>query len=487
MPDFLNRGTVLPFLLLAGFSPVPASSVEDSARGDTAGIAVGILDFIERSARNDLQFQEILIEQLELQYRRTLAVPPRDLVLSVRGELGLSLDGEPQTGLDAGITQLFPRTGSSVSLDWQRRSFGSIGAQNDVTLQAGVDIARNAFGRDVRWADTLAGLENEVARHQIIEAYEEYLAAILERYYQWAAAWESMRAARVAMDEAGRLVENTERKQRSQIAYQVDVDKTKLQLLGERQRLLEAEDSYDRLTLEIAHSLGYPPGARLLPDSASLHLQADGDWEDEQRTFFASGRTMRVLSLFEERDSLATVQAADNLLPSAQVFTGIGWGDGPGSVAENTRGFVGVSFDLGWKRPHERAERQLARIEWGRSKLATQHRQGRLRTDLDALRRELRARDELLLLARERETLTDTIHRAENEEYRNGRSDINDLIRALEDFQNARFQRISREIERNMLIVEWRRVTDQLVTARDAESTPMPKLEDWIPGEDAGR
>jgi len=182
--------------------------------------------------------------------------------------------------------------------------------------------------------------------------------------------------------------------------------------------------------------------------------------------------------LLSERDSLAARRAADGLLPSAQVFSGIGWGDGPGGTAENTRGFVGVAFDFGWNRPQEKARAQIARIEWGRGQLASRNRQSRLRTDLDALRRELSGRDALLELAREREALTEAVLTAENEEYTYGRSDINDLIRALEAVQAARSERIRLEIERSMLVVEWRRVTDRLVGERTLEATPVPAEDD---------
>ncbi len=472
-------GIVLATAVLAQ-PPVVVPAPDPDSVG--AGTPVGLREFIERSARNDPMFEEILIEELELGYRRTLSVPARDLVLSVRSELGLNLEGEPQAGLDAALTGIFPASGASVSLAWQRRSFGSTGAQNDVALQAGVDIARNAFGRGYRWTDSLAGLENIVARHQIIEAYEEYLAALLERFYRWASAFESIRAARAAVQEAGRLVDNTEAMRRSRIAYQVDVDKARLQMLGKRQRLLEAEDAFHRLTLSIAYSLGLPGDVRIYPDSAFLHISAEGDREAEQRAFLDSGRTMRILSRLEERDSLAAILAADALLPSAQVFTGVGWGDGPGSLSENTRGFVGLSVDWGWNRPREKASVDLARLEWGRRKLATQNRQGALRTDLDALRARIRAQAALLDLTRQRLELTESILRAETEEYRYGRSDINDFIRALEDFQEARFQRINSEIERDLLIVEWRRVTDQLVVERDTGRTPRRGLEDLVPG-----
>jgi hypothetical protein len=174
--------------------------------------------------------------------------------------------------------------------------------------------------------------------------------------------------------------------------------------------------------------------------------------------------------LLSERDSLAARRAADGLLPSAQVFSGIGWGDGPGGTAENTRGFVGVAFDFGWNRPQEKARAQIARIEWGRGQLASRNRQSR--------RRELSGRDALLELAREREALTEAVLTAENEEYTYGRSDINDLIRALEAVQAARSERIRLEIERSMLVVEWRRVTDRLVGERTLEATPVPAEDD---------
>uniref|UniRef100_B3ENP6 Uncharacterized protein n=1 Tax=Chlorobium phaeobacteroides (strain BS1) TaxID=331678 RepID=B3ENP6_CHLPB len=55
----------------------------------------------------------------------------------------------------------------------------------------------------------------------------------------------------------------------------------------------------------------------------------------------------------------------------------------------------------------------------------------------------------------------------EKKNYSLGKAGLNDLIDEVNRLEEHRFNRISREIEKQKLIVEWKRLTDTLVRKKD--------------------
>ncbi len=446
-----------------------SDSVPDSGRHLT------LEAFIEQASRRDSVFQEILIDELTLQYQRTLALPPRDLVLSVRGEFGLSLDGTPRPDLTASLERLFPLQGASMALQFESVSRSAADRNNELSLVFGMELARNAFGRSTQMLDKLTGMETEIARHQIVEAYEDYLASLIVSYYRWTAAWESVKAAQSAVEEGEKLLTNIQSKQRSHIAYQVDVDKARFQLLGKQESRVSAQDEYDGLTLHIARAVGGNPDG-LRPDSVGLHRDGNIDVQREREAFFESGRTESILRLLQDRDSLALERAADNLLPSLQAYGGLGLGDSEPTVAENTRAFVGLSLGYSFQKSREKATVEVTKLTSQKQRLAAGNARSRLVADLESLFQTIEAQKVAIGLSEQRLILAQSISDAESRDYIYGRADINDLIQALNTLQETRFSKIRQEIELDILLVEWRRLTDQLVSRREAFERSLPAV-----------
>jgi outer membrane protein TolC len=191
----------------------------------------------------------------------------------------------------------------------------------------------------------------------------------------------------------------------------------------------------------------------------------------------AESRTDSILRLLEARDSVAWLRAADDLLPSARLYGGLGWNDAGSGAAENTRVFLGIDFGLALGRSKEKARAKVARIDLEQRKLGSGGLRTALRADLGELAERLAAQRRAVELARERRALSESILEAENREYSFGRTDINDLIQALNTLQESRFAAISQAIRLDALRVEWLRLTDRLVTKKDLERTPIPQLD----------
>jgi hypothetical protein len=251
------------------------------------------------------------------------------------------------------------------------------------------------------------------------------------------------------------------------VAYQVDVDKGHFQLLGKQDRFLSARRDYSNLSKQIARAIRDADPESLVPDTAGLHMASEIHYENEQKRFFKESRTESVLQLLNTKDSLEMDRTADNLLPYARIYAGIGLDDDTPDLKENTRAFVGLDFDIPFQRSKEKAALKVSRVDLEKRKLSTANIRTRLKTDFGILQERLEAQKAAIDLAEKRLALAQDILKAESKEYTYGRTDINDLIIALNTFQEARFTKISYEIGLDVLLVEWQRLTDRIVTKND--------------------
>jgi outer membrane protein TolC len=128
---------------------------------------------------------------------------------------------------------------------------------------------------------------------------------------------------------------------------------------------------------------------------------------------------------------------------------------------------VGLDFDIPFQRSKEKAALKVSRVDLEKRKLSTANIRTRLKTDFGILQERLEAQKAAIDLAEKRLALAQDILKAESKEYTYGRTDINDLIIALNTFQEARFTKISYEIGLDVLLVEWQRLTDRIVTKND--------------------
>ncbi|MBU0634022.1 MAG: hypothetical protein KKA52_03050, partial [Candidatus Omnitrophica bacterium] len=158
-------------LMFAGILP----AAENDKTADTPDMSriLGVEEFVKLAAQNDTRFEEILIDELALQYRKDLNLPARDLILSIKAQYDFFLSQdreEPESTVS--LEKLFPYFGTSFSASYKSApSFSSQANSSEFTFSISQPIAKNAFGSATRLQDKIIGLETDVARHQIIEAY----------------------------------------------------------------------------------------------------------------------------------------------------------------------------------------------------------------------------------------------------------------------------------------------------------------------------
>ena len=164
-----------------------------SIESNAATQKLALSDFIQKATVNDGTFEEILIDQLSLLYRREALLPDSDVIADIKLKHNFKLDRISNTPeASVSLNKLFPLRGTELSLAFDKTP-ATLSSKESSSLQFLISqpIARNAFGKSVQLSDDIIEIENEITRYQIIEAYEDYLASLTSAYYNWYSAYET--------------------------------------------------------------------------------------------------------------------------------------------------------------------------------------------------------------------------------------------------------------------------------------------------------
>lgn len=435
---------------------------------------ISVEEFIEIACEKDTAFTQILIEELKLKYKKALALPAEDLVLSVESQYNFRFNpSERDTESTISLSKLFPYTGTEFSTEYTSSvSSTTRNVSSGFTLELSQAIARNAFGRNTRLLDKITGIEIDVARFQIVEAYEAYLASLIQLYYDWYSAYENLKTAVNSYDDNLKLLENMKEREKNRIALPIDVNKISLQVSAKKENLIILQNEYDDYFTRIKEAIRYQEDVPLQPQESSLHTDLAIEFEADYETFKTSSRTTIVLKLLEDQSSLEVDKYADELLPSINLILGYAW-DGSGYGIENSErvAYTGVSID--WPLPGQvkRADYETSKIDLRQTKLSSETIHARLHTDLKNLNNQMQKEKDLISVAKEKVILAENIVRDEKQNYSLGRSTLNDLIDEINKLESNKFNKITHDILLRKLTVEWLRLTDTLIKKSDIVDT----------------
>jgi len=117
------------------------------------------------------------------------------------------------------LSKLFPYNGTQLSLSYNKTASSQVTA-DDSSLQFLITqpIAKNAFGNGTVLQDKIIGIENDIRRYQIVEAYEDYLASLTAAYYNWYSAYENLKVGQSSYKSNQKLMANIRDRQRQKIA-----------------------------------------------------------------------------------------------------------------------------------------------------------------------------------------------------------------------------------------------------------------------------
>ena len=427
-------------------------------------------EFIDLAVRNDTEFEKILIDELSLQYEKDLGLPADDLVLEIKGQHDLMLSQErAETGGSVALARLFPYTGTSVETEYTTASsYTSTENATTLTVEVSQPIAQNAFGKATRLKDKIIGVELDVARHQIIEAYEDYLAAVITGYYIWYEAYENLNIGESSYNENLKLLDNIKERQKSNIALAIDVNKVHLQVLAKKEKLIELKEEYANALNFIEQATRYDGKESLVPHEPEVYKDVTVVFEEDFEKFKDAGRTCQVLNLLEQKSKLEVDEEADDLLPSINVLVGYNIKGRDFEIEnEDNMAYAGITVAWPFGDQVDRAEYETSKITLEKTKLTNTGTRFGLYTDIKDLSIQINSEKELLNIAKEKIGLAKSILKDETENYSFGKVTLNDYIDAVNVLDNNRFNEVLHDSQHKKLLVEWLRMTDRLVSKSD--------------------
>lgn len=315
----LKRNILPAFLLLtANAVALPAIAASDTKRP-----ALPLKEFIQQAAHNDVTFETILIDQLTLKYRRDILLPDSDVIMDVKYKHNFYLNqnrSKPEAVVS--LSKLFPYNGTQLSLSYNKTASG-LTTTDTSNLQFLITqpIAQNAFGKGTGLQDEIIGIENDIRRYQIVEAYEDYLASLTAAYYNWYSAYENLKVGQSSYKSNQRLLQNILERQKQNIALPVDVNKIKLLLIEKSENLIVLREIFDAYSNLIFKAIRYTGTIPYIPTAPGRPV-ATVKFEADYKNFTRNSRTYATLNLLERQGTMQVKKAADDLLPSTNLLLG---------------------------------------------------------------------------------------------------------------------------------------------------------------------
>lgn len=426
---------------------------------------LALKEFIQQATINDVTFETILIDQLSLKYRRDILLPDSDVIMDVKYQHNFYLNqNSNKAEATVSLSKLFPYNGTQLSLSYNKAASATT-TTDDSSLQFLITqpIAKNAFGNGTELQDQIIGIENDIRRYQIVEAYEDYLASLTSAYYNWYSAYENLKVGQSSFKSNQKLMANIRDRQRQKIALPIDVNKMQLLLIGKKENLIvlqEIYDSYSNLIFKAIRHKDAIPYIPATPGRPVSNMQFDTDYKN----FTQSSRTYETLHMLEQQGTIEVKKAADDLLPSTNLLLGYQLDGEEWGIQNQERSyFAGISVRWPIGRSVDKAKQSIAKIEHKKTILSNQNKYEDLHTNLKNLYLQIQREQKLISVAKKKIILAESILKDEAENYSFGKVTLNDYIVAVNRVDENRFSYTEHSVQLNKLLVEWLRLTDQLV------------------------
>lgn len=453
---------ILPALaiILSGISSHSAIAASPSKT-----VILSLKEFIQTATKNDVAFETILIDQLALKYRRDVLLPDSDIILDVKYQHNFYLGqnrNKPESTIS--LSKLFPYNGTQLSLNYTKTASALTDTDNsNLQFLVTQPIAKNAFGNATRLQDQIIGIENDIRRYQIIEAYEDYLASLTTAYYNWYSAYENLKVSKSSYRSNQKLMANILERQKQNIALPIDVNKMELLLIGKKENLIILQEIYDNYTNLIIKAIGNKSNSTLIPASPERPT-SKFNYTSSYENFTQNSRTYHALNLLEQQGTMQVKKAADDLLPSTNLLLGYQLDGKEWGIKNQQKSyFAGISLRWPIGRSVDKAKQKIAQIEYKKTILSNQDKYEELRVNLKNIFQQIQREEKLIAVAKKKITLSERILKDEAENYSFGKVTLNDYIIAVNRLDENQFSYTEHNVKLNKLLIEWLRLTDQLV------------------------
>jgi hypothetical protein len=430
--------------------------------------------FLAEAVAVDANLEPIVAERLRERFHRDLSAPDRRYLVHVRGEYGVPTGGGGATSsLVASVEKELTDTGTRLTVAETDRDLSDRRERlTSVTLEQ--PLYRNAFGENGRLLERILDDERRLIFLEVVESYEAYVASLVGVYLDFRSAYLQVRVARRLHADARTLLDQVERKRRLGIARSLDVDRIRYEVLSRREELLVAEAELASQRTEIAGRTGRDATTLFVP-TVDPFLDADGaDYATQARIALESGRSMTLVALQSRvaTDRLRWREGEER--PAVDLIAGFqaDHSERYATATDRNEAVVGVAVTAPLGDHRGEARRQEA--AYAKSKALAEEGAARqnYRTSLARLRERLTRQKERVVVAGEKVALAARIADEERSRYLQGETDLDQLIGSHRTLAESRFALGKEEVALDRVALEWRSLTDRLVSEHRLPDAP---------------
>jgi outer membrane protein TolC len=418
--------------------------------------------FLKMSQKQNLSFKKILLEQHSITPDSILASDIDDLTLSL--SLGHYLQESSATEnvslYSLSFSQLFPLTGATAAGSYAETLSDQINKkQTSFSLSLTQPILRNGFGYQLHLANKNRHLTEKITYLSILESYEDYLAFLINSYFDWHLAYVEWTAAKDLVADYNKLLRDMESRKRNHIATNLDLNKMRVQLLSKKEALLKAE-------LQLFNTKETLSGIirETMPSTWKPTLPPSLEKPDFNKTevYLNESRTATLIRLSESILDNQSLINKNMLAPDVDVALSFSSTSTSGGEATDKL-LAHIAIPLPFASKHEKASVEKTKIETNIAKANNQLSQEKWEQHLTVIKKSYKKEATLLSIYKRKVRYLKRIVRDERKEFRTGRSTLNQLIQALNNLESANTQRLIHAHQVERLNVEWKQLTDTLV------------------------
>lgn len=437
---------------------------------------VSISDFVSRIKKSDPNLERIVSDNLKKRFLVDLNLPSRQFLLSVSDQYGYAGNDQGRTNrFSAEISKEIIETGTSLSVSQSeiKRPDQTV---NVFEIRAEQSLWKNAFGSLNRDQIDINNLELNKVESQVLDAYEDYVATLINDYldlYQQSLRYDLSRR---LYDQSVKLEANIRKRIKKNVADQIDLFKIQMLVAQRKREMILAKAAFTKSSMALGKRLqgDDKTNSRIVPannlnlaDSISdLKIIDVNKAVEKTRAYHIYQQDIQIGNLNNE----IAMQGDD-----ADVKLILGYSTDESSrysVSINRKEtLVGVRLDVPLGDSLSRARVEQSKLDFLQAKLEWLNFKIEFENSLNNIKEDILAQQKVLVLNRKRKELSDKVLKDDERLYGLGKLSLQLLIDSFNNTAQNEYDYLSSVMTLNKYTIDWLNLTDQLIAKEDLKAS----------------
>ncbi|MFK7824824.1 MAG: TolC family protein [Oligoflexales bacterium] len=425
---------------------------------------ISLEEFIEQARAKNSAIKVILHELKENDILQDLTLESSPTNISIRGQYGIDPKDESKvSSLRTQLEKPSPETGRNYSIEFNKN--GSLERKEEILkTQLNQSILKNSFGSQYSIRESQVKLEQEEARLQVIEAYEDIVQDFMIHYLDWQLASLSLQASKDQSRRFKKIVSNIKARFSQSIAHPLDVKQAEYQLLLRKENVLNLEGKYRAFTAKIQTLL--ESSANIKPSKkVSINLKPIILKKDQIYQIVDNTRKLAIMKILEKINSHNIDIAKEQYKPDLAIFLGYEHKRSTLSSEPTDKGeaYLGMSFNYPLGDTQKNALIKTAVL--GQTKILFERLSAKEKyvSALSEMKETINSEVKMVNLQSKKWDLAKEIMKKETNRYEQGEIELQPLIDAESRLADSQYAFLKHQVYLVKKRIEWMNLADRLV------------------------